>query len=220
MCSQQGERMTIASEVADYKTKLAASHMWAIRGLVAIYAAQTADEQACETVSVDNGVGFTGIDGQILSSFAKQAEKKIAWVKSKGYKVDYSRALSPKQFALLFKKMPKYAKQLHNVVRGNAKVEAPVVETVVETVEDDQPTSGTVSEYNYKGYHYTCEDMPEDDCTKRWHEVRFPNGFNCVLQEGTYNDFTVEHVKKVIDEIIEELNQSEIEAHQINNLDW
>jgi len=213
--------MTIASEVADYKTKLAASHMWAVRGLLAIFAAQTADEQRAETVSVDNGVGFTGIDGKILSSFAKQAQNKIDWVASKGLKLDYSRVLSPKQFNILFKRMPKYAKQLHNVVRAKnaAEVEAAapvVVEPVVETVEDDQPTSGTVDDYKYKGYHYTCDLMPEDDCTKRWHEVKFPNGYRCVLCEGTYFDFTVEDVKKVIDEIIEELKQDEIEAHQIN----
>ena len=129
--------MTIASEVADYKTKLAGSHMWAIRGLIAIFAAQTADEQRSETVSVDNGVGFTGIDGKILSSFAKQAENKITWVQSKNLKLDYSRVLSPKQFALLFKKMPKYAKQLHNVVRAKEAGETqPEVAEVVSEVHE------------------------------------------------------------------------------------
>ena len=81
--------MTIAQEVSDYKLKLASQSMWAIRGLLAIYAAQTADEQCSDSTTVDNGVGFTGIDANFLSSLAKQAQRRIDWVNSKNLKLDY-----------------------------------------------------------------------------------------------------------------------------------
>jgi hypothetical protein len=46
-------------------------------------------------------VGFTGADGEFLTSLAKQLQKK-------GY-------LSPKQMTFVFKKMPKYWKQILNI---------------------------------------------------------------------------------------------------------
>ena len=54
-----------------------------------------------ETTRDRNNVGFTDIDGEILSSFAKQ-------LLSRGY-------LSPKQMAIVYKKMPKYWSQIVRV---------------------------------------------------------------------------------------------------------
>ena len=71
---------------------------WAIRGLLRIYEDQTAEEQAIGDTSEHNGVGFSGVDGGILSSFAEQINK--------------GRNMSPKQMAIIYKKMPKYAAQL------------------------------------------------------------------------------------------------------------
>jgi hypothetical protein len=83
----------------DYiKTQLATNPAWAIKGLVKIYTLQTADEQASDRTSHDNGVGFSGVDAAILSSFAKQ--------------VNAGRNLSPKQMAIVYKKMPRYWKQI------------------------------------------------------------------------------------------------------------
>ena len=62
------------------------------------FASQTAAEKQAEQTTDDNGVGFTGIDAEILSSFAKQYEAR-GW-------------LTPKQMALLRKKMRKYWRQV------------------------------------------------------------------------------------------------------------
>lgn len=81
------------------KVKLATEKSWALRALERIHAEnQTAQEQACQTVVEDNGIGFTGCDGQILSSFADQYARR--------------KSLSDKQMNIVFKKMPKYWKQV------------------------------------------------------------------------------------------------------------
>lgn len=89
------------------KGKLATDRGWAIKGLLAIYAFQTAEEQANGDVAEDNGVGFSGVDGEILSSFS---ERILA-----GYN------LSEKQVAILHKCMPKYAKQLDGIAQAKIK---------------------------------------------------------------------------------------------------
>lgn len=80
------------------KKKLGSDSRWAKHALLKIFEFQTAEEQEAEHTYFHNGVGFTGADGEILSSFAKQLQRK-------GY-------LSPKQMTFLFKKMPKYWKQI------------------------------------------------------------------------------------------------------------
>ena len=84
------------------KHKCATDPRWALRALERIYADQTRAEQAAGHTSEHNGVGFSGVDGDILSSFAEQFARR--------------RSLSPKQMEILFKKMPKYARQLLNAV--------------------------------------------------------------------------------------------------------
>ena len=96
---------------ADLKTKkdrtarlrlmLGSNAAWATRGLVRIFENQTEDEQDKDVTSDQNGIGFTGVDAEFLSSLAKQ--------------VIAGRTLSDKQMSHLFKKMPKYAKQLEKV---------------------------------------------------------------------------------------------------------
>jgi hypothetical protein len=83
------------------KSKLSSDARWALRALEVVYSNQTADEQATQCTRTLNGEGFTGIDGEILSSFAEQYERR--------------RSLSHKQMALLFKKMPKYWGQVLEV---------------------------------------------------------------------------------------------------------
>lgn len=75
------------------------------RGVVAIYKRQTASEQESGSTKEDNGMGFTGVDAFILSSFAVQILR--------GWK------LSEKQAAIALKKMPKYWKQLIEVAETN-----------------------------------------------------------------------------------------------------
>lgn len=91
--------------IAFLKEKLATDQRWAVRGLTRIYEFQTADEQAIGMTREYNDVGFSGVDAEILSSFAEQVLR--------------GRTLSPKQMAIVFKKMPKYARQLDSVAQTN-----------------------------------------------------------------------------------------------------
>jgi hypothetical protein len=72
---------------------------WAYRALMTIYMAQTEDEKACNDTKHENGVGFTGHDAEILTSFAKGYEQ-------------YGH-LTDKQLRCLFNKIGKYAGQLY-----------------------------------------------------------------------------------------------------------
>jgi len=91
-----------AATLAYLRNKLATNPAWATRALVKIYTLQTEDEQASEITNENNGVGFTGCDANILSSFAKQ--------------VNAGRTLSPKQMVIVFKKMGKYAVQVSRFI--------------------------------------------------------------------------------------------------------
>lgn len=85
------------------KAKLRTSDAWLLRGIKAIYAYQTADEQASEETKHHNGVGFNGADANFLTSLAKQVEN--------------GRTLSPKQIAAARRAMPKYAAQLVRIAQ-------------------------------------------------------------------------------------------------------
>lgn len=96
---------TKKSRIAFLREMLACEVRWAIKGLVTIYKYQTDDEQRVGDTCEHNGVGFTGADGEILSSFAQQVNAKRF-------------AGSEKQMNILFKKMPKYAKQLDAIAQS------------------------------------------------------------------------------------------------------
>lgn len=81
------------------KTKLASDPVWAVKALVRIYQEnQTNDEQVSQSTTHDNGIGFSGCDAQFLSSLAQNYLR-------------YGR-LSEKQMGFVFRKMPKYARQV------------------------------------------------------------------------------------------------------------
>ena len=92
-----------------FKSKLSTDRNWAVKGMLKIYEFQTASEQAAGTTKENNNVGFSGCDAEILSSFCQQVLK--------------GRIMSDKQMALVFKKMPRYWKQLSSI-SDQAKVEA------------------------------------------------------------------------------------------------
>lgn len=79
------------------------------RGLLAIYKNQTMDEQLSQSTHYHNGIGFTGADAEILSSFAEQLKR--------------GRNLSYKQFEMAKKKMVKYAGQLARIANGELTLE-------------------------------------------------------------------------------------------------
>lgn len=94
------------------RSNLAESDKWLIRGLLAIYARQTHDEQSQQTTKHDNEVGFNGLDAPILSSFAVQVRKH-----ENDPHPRFPNPLSPKQLRLARKKMLKYAGQLAGITR-------------------------------------------------------------------------------------------------------
>lgn len=96
-------------ETEEIKSKIEENGAFAVRCLMKLYEQQTTDEQNVGATVEYNNVGFNGIDGDILSSFARQVEQ---WKESKRYPIP----LSPKQLALVQKKLPKYAGQLVNLL--------------------------------------------------------------------------------------------------------
>ena len=90
---------------------------WLYRGLIAIYDRQTADEQNSETTKHDNGIGFSGTDAQILSSFAQQV------IEFNTGKSKFNHPLSLRQKELCRRKMNKYAMQLVRIARAKRDAE-------------------------------------------------------------------------------------------------
>lgn len=74
------------------------------RSVVKIYQYQTDDEQRTEQTRHHNGVGFNGVDGEIMSSFAKQ--------------IMSGRKLTDNQLGMARKKIRKYAGQLTKIANG------------------------------------------------------------------------------------------------------
>lgn len=91
---------------ASIRAMLEANDAWLYRAVVAIYACQTANEQAQGGTVEDNGIGFNGVDGVILSSYARQLNR--------------TGTLSKKQIIVARKKMVKYAGQLLAIAREQA----------------------------------------------------------------------------------------------------
>jgi len=84
------------------KNQLATNPTWAVKALVKIYERQTIDEQNSQMTKENNGIGFNGLDANILSSFAEQVNK--------------GRNLSVKQMTIVYKKMPRYWKQVASLI--------------------------------------------------------------------------------------------------------
>lgn len=93
-----GHKITKGETRNFVKKQLSTNKTWATQALLKIYEFQTSMEKEHEETRDANGVGFSGVDGEILSSFATHYI-------SRGF-------LSPKQMALVFKKMPKYWMQV------------------------------------------------------------------------------------------------------------
>ena len=103
------KKITKSAKIAFIRQMLETNADWAKRALIRIYDNQTADEQNSGVTVHDNGVGFTGCDANILTSFAEGLKK-------------YGN-LTVKQMALLHLKIGKYAKQIYEMT-DDAKLEA------------------------------------------------------------------------------------------------
>lgn len=88
------------------KANMLADNRWMMRGLLAIYAHQTPEEQTYGATVEDNGYGFNGVDAEILTSIAQfYIARKF---------------ITPGQLAIVRKKMVKYASQLAKIANGAA----------------------------------------------------------------------------------------------------
>lgn len=87
--------------VKEIRAYLGSDPVWARHAILALYARQTQDEQATEATLEHNERGFTGGDARMLTSFARQ--------------ILYGKTLTPKQLAVAYRKLPKYARQLWEV---------------------------------------------------------------------------------------------------------
>ena len=99
--SKFAELTTKKARLAYIREMVGSNEQWAIRGMLRIYERQTEDEQRSETTKYHNTIGFSGAHAEILSSFSKQ--------------VLAGRTMSEKQMFRIFKYMPRYARQLHDI---------------------------------------------------------------------------------------------------------
>lgn len=91
--------------------KVSTDARWATRALLVLYDRQTRDEQEAQYTKHQNGIGFSAFDAQILSSFAQQIQQ--------------GRSLTDRQLTVAFRRLPRYARQLAEVVAERAAVQAP-----------------------------------------------------------------------------------------------
>lgn len=84
--------------IEQLRHRLASNDRWALRALLRIYQNQTADEQCREATIERNGIGFTGPDAEILTSFARQYQRRGS--------------LSERQMIILRRRIPAYARQI------------------------------------------------------------------------------------------------------------
>lgn len=119
------EIKTKSGRIEFIRERIKASDRWMLKALFTIFDNQTADEQRAQAVTEDNGIGFTGVDGEILTSFAKQLiQRGVRQLVEAGQEpINARRFLSQKQVDILRKKMPKYARQLSEI--ANQKVPLP-----------------------------------------------------------------------------------------------
>jgi|SaaInlV_100m_DNA_2_1039680.scaffolds.fasta_scaffold13403_2 hypothetical protein len=99
------KRITKKLRTEFVKSKLATSPAWALRALQVVYSNQTSDEKMFGVTSEHNNIGFTGTDGEFMSSLAKQYKQRGS--------------LSPKQMGFVMTKMKKYHKQVLSVMDDN-----------------------------------------------------------------------------------------------------
>lgn len=83
------------------------------RALLKLYARQTQDEQISQTATHHNRMGFSGVDAEILTSFAQQVIRK----EQRG--IPEGARLSPKQREVARKKLCRYTRQLAEIAEAH-----------------------------------------------------------------------------------------------------
>lgn len=105
---------TLANARKMVSDNLRESDKWLVRAIICIFEHQTADEQTSEQTKYDNGVGFSGVDSQILSSFAKRIIEH-----GQARFPRYQSPLSVRQLEIARRLMPKYSLQLVRIAKAN-----------------------------------------------------------------------------------------------------
>jgi hypothetical protein len=108
------ECKTIKARLAFFKDKLLTDDRWILRALLAVYSRQTAEEQDSQVTKEDNNMGFSGIDAEIMTSFAKRllAKNGSIIIHNPRSEVKLSFFFSEGQEAILRRRIVKYARQL------------------------------------------------------------------------------------------------------------
>lgn len=119
---------TLKAATTFIREKMASNDIWLIKGMLAIYARQTDDEQRIESTRYHNSIGFNGVDAEILSSFSKQV---LEWERTPPKNRKYRSPLSKRQLEIVRNKMDKYAGQLVRVAREKAVMETTMEEVVL-----------------------------------------------------------------------------------------
>lgn len=88
----------------EIKGLLETNDAFVARSVVKIWQRQTESEKTSKSTNQNNGVGFNGLDAEILTSFAE-------------YFIQHGR-LSVKQLAIARRKIKKYAKQLTSIANA------------------------------------------------------------------------------------------------------
>ena len=102
-------QFTTKDQLVDfYRTQVANNEVAAIKGLLHVYANQTANEQETKSTYIYNGVGFTGADAGTCSIVANI----ITFKAKRGYITEKQQALLDRKFPIGRAAMPKYARQM------------------------------------------------------------------------------------------------------------
>lgn len=95
---------TVKAKVTRLKELIGENERIRVWALLKVYENQTSYEQEAQATVELNGVGFSGIDAEILSSFAQQYQAR--------------QSLSDKQMAIARKRVPAYAAQIERQLRA------------------------------------------------------------------------------------------------------
>lgn len=109
--------MTIKQHKEAIQKALDTNDAAVVKALRLLFEKQTADEQASHETRWRNGCGFSGVDAEILTSFARQVER---WDVTAPSARRFAFPLSPKQLALARRKLRKYWRQLLPYARERA----------------------------------------------------------------------------------------------------
>lgn len=100
--------------VDEIKKLLASNPSFSVEAMVMVYRCQTSSERTTGVTIEKNGVGFGAFDAELLTSFSQQVQS--------------GRTLSARQMVYVFKKMPKYAKQVHKLLEAEVNAKWPELE--------------------------------------------------------------------------------------------